>query len=151
MPAPTRFFADPWVAGAHIRKRHKKLMFTAGPRVASLVLGPWAVMQRLNAAAWRRLPPLQPALLLLDAPAPVARPPSTSLAELLLDRLLRMAVPKKKVSYTRKRKRTAGFQAVRGSKLQTHLYMCPVCERMRAPHRVCGREDCATYFKHRWF
>ena len=57
----------------------------------------------------------------------------------------RMAVPKKKISYTRKRKRIAGLQAITGSKLQTHLYMCPVCERMRAPHRVCGREDCSTY------
>ena len=89
-----------------------------------------------------------------------------------------MAVPKKKVSYTRKRKRIAGFQAVRGPKLQSHLYMCPVCERMRAPHRVCDRHDCSTcvatiesvrqhssdddrcrsirplrgrYFRHKWF
>lgn len=64
--------------------------------------------------------------------------------------LLLMAVPKKRTSYTRKRVRRAGQLATRGPKLQAHMNMCPVCERMRAPHRVCDREDCRTYFKHRW-
>jgi ribosomal protein L32 len=113
-------------------------------RLSSLVLGPWAVLQqRLTALGVRRPPP---ALMLADMPCqpcqPAAAPPAassaSSLAELLLDGLLRMAVPKKKVSYTRKRKRIAGFQAIRGPKLQTHMYMCPTCERMRGPHRVCG-------------
>ena len=153
-------------------------------RVAtSALIGPWAVWQRLG-ATWRRQPP--PALLLLADAAPDSSSCGgalSSLSDLLLDGLLRMAVPKKKVSYTRKRKRIAGVQAVRGPKLQTHLYMCPVCvrahflltrslndfaqapasterrtdrfthsqERMRATHRVCGREDCSTYFKHKWF
>jgi hypothetical protein len=38
----------------------------------------------------------------------------------------------------------------RGPKLKSHLSICPVCERTRAPHRVCDREDCKTYFQHRW-
>ena len=59
-----------------------------------------------------------------------------AVAQHLLDRLLRMAVPKKKVSYTRKRKRIAGFQAIRGPKLKTHMYLCPVwC----VPAPVAGR------------
>ena len=67
------------------------------------------------------------------------------------DGILLMAVPKKRVSYTRKRVRQAGQQRMFGPQLQPHVYMCPVCERMRVPHRVCGREDCRTYWKHRWF
>ena len=99
-------------------------------RVAtSALIGPWAVWQRLG-ATWRRQPP--PALLLLADAAPDSSSCGgalSSLSDLLLDGLLRMAVPKKKVSYTRKRKRIAGVQAVRAPKLQTHLYMCPVCVR----------------------
>ena len=115
-------------------------------RASSLLLGPWAALQRL------RPPQHTPALALLgpDAAGPSSSS-APSLADTLLDGLLWMAVPKKKVSYTRKRKRIAGFQAIRGPKQQTHISMCPVCERMRQPHRVCGREDCATYFRHKWF
>ena len=69
----------------------------------------------------------------------------------LFDGILLMAVPKKRTSYSRKRIRRAGQIASRGPQLQAHFYMCPVCERMRAPHRVCERQDCVTYFKHRWF
>ena len=60
-------------------------------------------------------------------------------------------VPKKRNSYTRKRTRQSGRIQATGPKAKSHLYMCPVCERMRAPHRVCDREDCQTYFRHRWF
>ena len=99
-------------------------------RVAtSALIGPWAVWQRLGATL-RGHPP--PALMLLAdaAPGPSSSGGAlSSLSDLLLDGLLLMAVPKKKVSYTRKRKRIAGVQAVRGPKLQTHLYMCPVCVR----------------------
>ena len=119
---------------------------------SAAVLGPWAVWQRVGAFI-APSPPALP-LLAIDSSAAAERAPSprsSSLADVLLDGFLRMAVPKKRLSYTRKRKRIAGFQAMRGPKLQTHMYMCPVCERLRLPHRVCGREDCSTYFKHKWF
>ena len=112
-------------------------------RVAtSALIGPWAVWQRLGATL-RGHPP--PALMLLAdaAPGPSSSGGAlSSLSNLLLDGLLLMAVPKKKVSYTRKRKRIAGVQAVRGPKLQTHLYMCPVCVRAHfslhsRPHDSC--------------
>ena len=123
-------------------------------RLASSLLAPITLRSWLSATLRQQLPPALP-LLLAPAGAPAAAPASgaapPSLTDVLLDPLMRMAVPKKKVSYTRKRIKIAGFQAIRGPKLQTHMYMCPVCERMRAPHRVCGREDCATYFKHKWF
>ena len=65
----------------------------------------------------------------------------------MIGRLL-MAVPKKRTSYTNKRIRRAGqirnWLRLHGPK--EHIYMCPVCERMRLPHRVCDREDCKTYF-----
>ena len=31
------------------------------------------------------------------------------------------------------------------------LIVCGLTGRMRVPHRVCEREDCQTYFKHRWY
>ena len=68
-----------------------------------------------------------------------------------LEGIVLMAVPKKRLSYTRKRVRQAGQIRARGPHLQSNQYMCPVCERMRLPHRVCDREDCRTYWKHRWF
>ena len=83
--------------------------------------------------------------------APASLNPSASSLLGLFDGILLMAVPKKKTSYSRKRIRQGGQLVMRGPKLQAHMYMCPVCERMRAPHRVCDREDCVTYFKHRWF
>ena len=124
------------------------------PRVSSLLVGPWAVLRQL-ASRMHAPPPTPLPLLLADAAAPAAAPRSRgaldALADVLRDGFLWMAVPKKKVSYTRKRKRSAGFQAIRGQKLQTHVYMCPVCERNRMPHRVCDREDCSTYYKNKWF
>lgn len=69
----------------------------------------------------------------------------------LLDSILVMAAPKKKLSYQRQRVRRSGQLALAGPKPQSHMYMCPVCERMRATHRVCEREDCKAYFRHRWF
>ena len=68
----------------------------------------------------------------------------------LFDGLL-LAVQKKRTSYTRKRIRQAGKVAERGPKLQETFNMCPVCERMRQPHRVCERQDCTTYMRNRWF
>ena len=68
----------------------------------------------------------------------------------LLGRLL-MAAPKKRTSLHKRRIRAAGQVENRGPKLKKDIYMCPVCERMRAPHLVCGREDCSTYFKHKWY
>lgn len=62
-----------------------------------------------------------------------------------------LAVQKKRTSYTRKRIRQAGKVAARGPKLQETFNMCPVCERMRQPHRVCDREDCSTMMRSRWF
>lgn len=64
--------------------------------------------------------------------------------------ILLMAAPKRRTSYSRKRIRQNAQILMRGPKLQDHLSICPVCERTRAPHRVCDREDCKTYFKHRW-
>ena len=126
-------------------------------RLTPALVARWAAVQRLG-APWRGAPPALP--LLTDA-VPATTLPATasssssgslsSLADALWDGLLLMAVPKKRVSYTRKRKRIAGVQAVRGPKLQPHLYMCPVCERMRAPHRVCDRQDCSTYYVNKWF
>ena len=69
----------------------------------------------------------------------------------LLDSILLMAAPKKRTTYRRKRVRRAGQLAQKGPHHKEHVYMCPVCERMRVPHRVCDREDCQTYFRHRWF
>ena len=68
----------------------------------------------------------------------------------LVDVLL-MAVPKKRRSYTRKRIRQAGLIRMRGPKPKDTIYTCPVCERMRQPHRVCEREDCSTLMQGRWF
>ena len=68
----------------------------------------------------------------------------------LFDGLL-LAVQKKRTSYTRKRIRQAGKNRERGPKLQETFNMCPVCERMRQPHRVCEREDCSSHFGGRWF
>ena len=70
---------------------------------------------------------------------------------LLWDGLLKYIAPKKRTSYTRKRVRRNQQIAMRGPKLKPHLYICPVCERTRAPHRVCDREDCKTYFRSRWY
>ena len=98
----------------------------------------------------RTAPPascLQPALE-LSSPAPSLSPPIESPP--WLSGLLLMAAPKKRTSYRVKRVRQAGQIATRGPKLQPHLYMCPVCERMRDTHRVCDRQDCMTYFRHRW-
>ncbi|KAL3929173.1 MAG: hypothetical protein SGPRY_002072 [Prymnesium sp.] len=67
----------------------------------------------------------------------------------LFGHILWNRAPKKRTSYTKKRIRRAGQLAVKGPKLKEALYMCPVCERMKAPHRVCEREDCKPYFKHR--
>ena len=117
-------------------------------RLASATLLGRTLWQRLGITAWQPWAPLPQ--LIAPAGAPSAAP-SRSLADVLLDGLMLMAVPKKRVSYARKAKRTAGRNQISGPKLQTHLYMCPVCERMRAPHRVCDRQDCSTYFKHKWF
>ena len=112
-------------------------------RVAALA--PWV----LRGARWT--PPQQRLLL-----APVGAPPpaaaaGTPLFQRAVDALLLMAAPKKRRSYTRNRVRRHGQQEARGPHLKGHMYMCPVCERMRAPHRVCGSEHCQTYWKHRWF
>uniref|UniRef100_A0A7S0J1V0 Large ribosomal subunit protein bL32m n=1 Tax=Calcidiscus leptoporus TaxID=127549 RepID=A0A7S0J1V0_9EUKA len=117
------------------------------------------VLVPVLASCWRVLngrftpPPHGPSLSLVAAPAHAheelnARTQPT--LRLWWDALLLMAAPKKRTSYTRKRVRQAGQIAMRAPKLKPHLSMCPVCERMRAPHRVCEREDCKTYFKHRW-
>lgn len=122
-------------------------------RLAAVALGPWALRMRIMPMLWRR-PPFSPQpQLLAEASADqcLAPPQNASALSALLDSILLMAVPKKKVSYTRKRVRQAGQIRARGPFLQSHMSICPVCERMRAPHRVCGREDCRTYFKHRWF
>ena len=70
--------------------------------------------------------------------------------ESLLPSILLMAVPKNRRTYPRKRVRQGAHIRERGPKPQHHLSQCPVCERMRMPHRVCEREDCETYFVHRW-
>lgn len=112
-------------------------------RLEPMFLGP-AVVRPLQ------LPDaLQPALVCAQL-GPARAAPQSALQS-LFDGILLMAVPKKRTSYSRKNIRRAGQIAARGPKLQNHFYMCPVCERMRAPHRVCGRQDCVTYFKHRWF
>ena len=106
-------------------------------RLSHLVLGPWW------SALQRRQSPLIPML------ASVAAPRSSPVELVsMLGRVLRMAVPKKRTSHTRSRTRRVNEQKTRGPHLQEqHIYTCPVCERMRLPHRVCGREDCQTYFK----
>ena len=97
----------------------------------------------------RLAPPdaLTPALSAAGSHPEPARATGPSLSG-LFDGLL-LAVQKKRTSYTGKRIRRAGQLRMRGPKLQAHVSMCPVCERMRQPHRVCEREDCSTYFKHR--
>jgi len=103
---------------------------------------------------WRAPPswPPTPQVETCAAGFPSATTSHTQLATLdWLSGILLMAAPKKRTSYTRKRTRQAGIQRIRGPHLKSHMYMCPVCERMREPHKVCGREDCQTYFKHRWF
>lgn len=69
----------------------------------------------------------------------------------LWDGLLNYIAPKKRTSYSRKRIRRNKQIEMRGPKLKPHLYNCPVCERTRAPHYVCDREDCKTYFRSRWY
>ena len=112
-------------------------------RLQPMVVGPAVV----------RLPQLPDVLepALVGAQLGPARAAPQSALRSLFDGILLMAVPKKRTSYSRKRIRRAGQLASRGPQLQDHFYMCPVCERMRAPHRVCERQDCVTYFKHRWF
>mmetsp|Transcript_32565 Transcript_32565/g.107688 ORF Transcript_32565/g.107688 Transcript_32565/m.107688 type:complete len:191 (+) Transcript_32565:2-574(+) len=85
----------------------------------------------------------------LDGAAPSADPGASPPPPWLVERLL-MAVQKNRTTYSKKRIRRNAQLLVRGPKLQSHLSICPVCERTRAPHRVCDREDCRTYFKHRW-
>ena len=121
-------------------------------QLSPAVLAPAAILPTVL-QQWRTppvLPPTAPLLLpAVDAaPSPPRSPPQPLLE--WLDGLMLMAVPKKKISYTRKRVRQAGHRKIRGPFLQSHMSMCPVCERMRAPHRVCGREDCQTYWRHRW-
>lgn len=112
--------------------------FSLGGRVSSLILGPWwSALQR-----WRS--PLVPIL----ATSSTAPPRSSPAIVSMLDHVLRMAVPKKRSSHTRSRTRRVNDLKARGPYLQQqHIYTCPVCERMRLPHRVCGREDCQSYFK----
>jgi len=86
---------------------------------------------------------LVPPLSLLPAPA------HSALASWLGH--LWMAVPKKRTSRKVTRLRRAGQAAQKAPKLKSNMYMCPVCERMRVPHRVCAREDCSTYFRNRHF
>ena len=118
-------------------------------QISPAILGPVALLR------WR-LPPSdpQPALLCAEAaPVPQLTPKPSLSAPIadLFNGILLMAAPKKKTSYMRKRIRQAGLYRNRGPHMQSHVSMCPVCERMRMPHRVCDREDCETYFKHRWF
>ncbi len=49
-----------------------------------------------------------------------------------------MAVPKKKVSKQRKRKRRTHYKAQ-----MPHLVPCQTCGAMKQPHRVCP--ECGTY------
>ena len=97
-------------------------------------------------------PPAAPPPALATLPAatdPCGVPPPPAAAGGLFDGLLLMAVPKKRVSYMRKRIRQHGRWLQRGPHLKQNIHMCAVCERMRMPHRVCDREDCKTYFKDR--
>ncbi len=114
---------------------------------------PLSVLAPALSGALRVLTPhAPPALQPAAVPAP-SLPPASGAAEAppwLVDVLL-MAVPKKRRSYTRKRIRQAGLIRMRGPKPKDTIYTCPVCERMRLPHRVCEREDCKTYFKHRYY
>ena len=111
----------------------------------ALAVGGAAGGKRRSAAA---PPALECALIGMP---PTSEAPQRTPLSSLFDGLLLMAVPKKRVSYTKKRVRRGGQVFARGPKVQAHMSMCSVCERMRAPHRVCEREDCVTYFKHRWF
>lgn len=126
----------------------RSLRFLASLRSLTQQLAPGAVLSRLLAP--RAPPPLciEYAAAPHRTPSPLLRPAALSD---WLEGILLMAVPKKRLSYTRKRVRQAGQTRMRGPHLQSHQSMCPVCERMRVPHRVCGREDCRTYWKHRWF
>ena len=100
-------------------------------------------------------PPLSPQLLVApqDAGALPAREGEGGRAQpppWLIDVML-MAAPKNRKSYMRKRNRQHSQMRHSGPKHKAHIYMCPVCERNRLPHRVCDREDCKTYFSHKWF
>ena len=142
----------PWGKGAWMSSslRH--------PVLGPLAVRPWYSLLRVwrppavrqPPTLWRPLPERHAELIACDgalAPAPSA----SSVLRDLFDGFLLMAAPKKRTSYTRKRVRQAGTQKIRGPFLQDHMRMCPVCERMRVPHRICDREDCQTYFKNRWF
>ena len=121
-------------------------------QLSPLVLGPATLAPSL--LLQRCSPPTTPSPSLAAAAVPdglLDRPPPLPAAMPWLEGLLLMAVPKKKISYTRKRVRPAGHRKIRGPFLKAHMSICPVCERMREPHRVCGREDCQTYWRHRWF
>lgn len=119
-------------------------MLSSLRRLSSAFLAPWSL-----AAGAARRPPHSFMPLLVDSAsgAAAAAPPPQSLSSLLMDSLLRMAVPKRRVTRRTVRIRQAGYQKARGPQHKSHMYMCPVCERFRLPHRVCGREDCQTYFK----
>ncbi len=98
-------------------------------------------------------PPLAPQLLTAthDAGALPARECERPQAPPWLIDVMLMAAPKNRKSYTKKRMRQAAQMRHSGPKHKAHIYMCPVCERLRLPHRVCDREDCQTYFSHKWF
>jgi len=49
-----------------------------------------------------------------------------------------MAVPKKKMSRSRTRRRKAAWRVTR-----THTTRCPQCDSPKLPHRVCP--ECGTY------
>ena len=103
--------------------------------------------QQRGAPLW---PALAPAFECASPLPGVAAGRTPTLLETLMDGLMLMAAPKNRTSHRRKRVRQAGQIATRGPHLQPHINLCPVCERMRKPHLVCEREDCKTYFKHRW-
>lgn len=106
----------------------------------------WLLGRELLLRAGEQARPALACALVAPAPAPAAPSGADSWAGALW-----LAVQKTRSSQARKRIRQTGKILARGPKPKGHLYMCPVCERMRAPHRVCGREDCQTYFRHRWY
>jgi ribosomal protein L32 len=136
---------SPHIMATALLRQASRRLERLSVQMAPLVLGPLVLLRRPTFPE-----SMSPSLLPVNASAPAPSSRGETLSD-FLGGILLMAVPKKRISYTRKRVRQAGQIRQRGPQVQSHMYMCPVCERMRAPHRVCGREDCQTYFKHRWY